>query len=317
MFPTPKGEELAELERLGRRICEEAAHLEAAKARWLKLVAEFDRGQGGLAEGCRSTAHWLNWRCGVSMGEARNQVRVARALEERPLVAEAFGAGEISFAKARAMSRAPSAVCDGELVDLARSSTCAHLEMVVRAWRRADVSDEEAKARREARHGLTYGWDDEGDLSGRFHFPPDAGALLVKALQVGRDELRERRKADAAAAGEAEVSAKEGGDGWARGNADALLLTVEAYLAHGVAERGGDERYQLLVHVRLGEDEGWLEEGGVALSMEALRRIGCDARIVTLIEDAKGCPLDVARETRRLSRRLRRALRAQIGRAHV
>ena len=43
----PRGAELAEIEELGRTICEAAAHLEAAKARLLELVADFDRREGG------------------------------------------------------------------------------------------------------------------------------------------------------------------------------------------------------------------------------------------------------------------------------
>src|SRR5438105_2944758 len=187
----PRGAELAEVEALGRRICEAAAHLEAAKARLLELVADFDRRQGALAEGCRSTAHWLNWRCGSSRGEARDQVRVARALGDRPLVAAAFGRGELSFAKARALCRAPSGAVDEELVALARASTTAQLEQVIRAWRRADTADDAGKADKDF---LTYGHTEEGRLRGRFEVADELGSLLVKALEAGRDELRQRRR---------------------------------------------------------------------------------------------------------------------------
>jgi hypothetical protein len=35
-----------------------------------------------LACGINSCAHWLNWKCGMSMGSAREWVRVARVLPE-------------------------------------------------------------------------------------------------------------------------------------------------------------------------------------------------------------------------------------------
>src|SRR4051794_27172573 len=128
MFVPRHHPDLVEVERLGSEITELAAHIEATKARMLSLVAAFDALEGGVADGCRSTAHWLNWRCGTSMGEARAQVEVARALVERPVVAEAFSSGKISFAKTKAIVTAPSSDIDDELVQLAKATTAAQLE---------------------------------------------------------------------------------------------------------------------------------------------------------------------------------------------
>src|SRR5439155_77156 len=73
--------------------------------RWLLLIGEFDRRSGAGDWECRSTAHWLNWRCGVSMNTAREYVRVGVALGELPTVAAAFGRGELSYSKVRAITR--------------------------------------------------------------------------------------------------------------------------------------------------------------------------------------------------------------------
>ena len=56
---------------LGDRICELAAHLNAANCRFLELIAQFDLHIGWGAEGCNSCAHWLNWKCGISLNAAR------------------------------------------------------------------------------------------------------------------------------------------------------------------------------------------------------------------------------------------------------
>ena len=55
----------AELDRLGDEIAELSAHLEAATARLLDLVREFDA-RGGWNTGFRSCAAWLAWRVGSS-----------------------------------------------------------------------------------------------------------------------------------------------------------------------------------------------------------------------------------------------------------
>ena len=93
------------LERLEHEITELAAHIHAATCRWLLLVAELDRREGWASWGAISCAEWLSWRCGIAPGAAREQVRVARALSSLPLMRAAFERGELSYSKARAISR--------------------------------------------------------------------------------------------------------------------------------------------------------------------------------------------------------------------
>jgi hypothetical protein len=80
--------------------------------------------------------HWLSWRIGLSPGTARGWVRVARRLAELPTVETAFSAGQVSWSQVGAVIRvAPD---DGvDRVELARHSTAAQLEEIVRGVRRA------------------------------------------------------------------------------------------------------------------------------------------------------------------------------------
>jgi hypothetical protein len=66
-----------------------SAHLEAATARLLDLIREFDA-RGGWNAGFSSCAAWLSWRVGLDLGAARERVRVARALTTLPLLAQAL-----------------------------------------------------------------------------------------------------------------------------------------------------------------------------------------------------------------------------------
>jgi hypothetical protein len=61
----------AEMDRLGDEIAELSAHLEAATARLLDRIREFDA-RGGWNTGFRSCAHWLSWRVGLDPGAARD-----------------------------------------------------------------------------------------------------------------------------------------------------------------------------------------------------------------------------------------------------
>src|SRR2546426_6902596 len=72
IVPTP--ESIQELDRLGDEIAELAAHLDAATARLLDLIREFDA-RGGGSNGFPSCAPWLSWRVGVAPGAAPAHVR--------------------------------------------------------------------------------------------------------------------------------------------------------------------------------------------------------------------------------------------------
>jgi len=92
------------LDRLGDEIAELSAHLDAATARLLDLIREFDT-RGSWNSGFRSCAAWLSWRVGLDLGAARERVRVAHALETLPRLAQALAHGELSYAKVRALTR--------------------------------------------------------------------------------------------------------------------------------------------------------------------------------------------------------------------
>jgi hypothetical protein len=62
----------AELDRLGNEIAELSAHLDAATARVLDLLREFDAREG-WNRGFRSRAAWLSWRVGLDPGAARRR----------------------------------------------------------------------------------------------------------------------------------------------------------------------------------------------------------------------------------------------------
>src|SRR2546430_17179740 len=93
-----------DLDQLGDEIAELSAHLDAATARLLDLIREFDA-RSGWGNGFRFCAEWLSWRVGLDLGAARERVRVSRALETLPLLAGALARGELSYAKVRALTR--------------------------------------------------------------------------------------------------------------------------------------------------------------------------------------------------------------------
>jgi len=100
---------LRPIDELAAEICTLTGHLNAANFRWLMLIAEFDRRTGWSDGATQSCAHWLNWKCGIALGAAREKVRVARALENLPKVAKAMESGRLSYSKAREITRVADA----------------------------------------------------------------------------------------------------------------------------------------------------------------------------------------------------------------
>jgi len=265
-----------------------ASHLYAGMCRWLELVAELDR-RGGLA-GC-TTAEWLAWRCGVMPRTAREHVRVARRLAELPRIRAAFGRGEISYAKVRALTRIAGLESEEELLELARELTAAQLDRAVRAYQR--VTTDDAVALQDAAYVGWY-WDEDGSLVIRGRLAPEDGAVFLQALDAAHAFIRERGSAEPRST-----------------NAEALVAMVELALSGGA--RPGGEMHQVVVHVDqdalAGAAEGGCElDEGPAIAPETARRLACDSAVVQ-VHERVGKPLSVGRKTRSIPPGLHRALK--------
>src|SRR6266849_3209806 len=184
----------AELERLGDEIAELSAHLDAATARLLELIREFDA-RAGWNTGFRSCAEWLSWRVGMDRGAARERVRVARALGALPRLAEALAHGELSYAKVRALTRVATPEIEERLLAVGRAGTACHVERIVRGWRRVDAAAEarETTQRHKSRALHVY-QDEDGMVVVRGRLTPEAGAVLMQALATARETLYQRAR---------------------------------------------------------------------------------------------------------------------------
>jgi len=124
----------SELDRLGERIAEQAAHLDAAMHRFLTDLRAFDERGGWHVQGTMSCAHWLSWRVGWDLVTARERVRVANKLAEFPTIDDALRRGEVSYSKVRAMVRVATPANEVLLLDHARLMPASHLEKLCRKY---------------------------------------------------------------------------------------------------------------------------------------------------------------------------------------
>jgi hypothetical protein len=307
------------LRELEAQITALAGQLNAAQYRWLSLIAEFDRRRGWHDGKLPSCAHWLNFKVGLNLGSAREKVRVAHALEGLPKIAASMARGELSYSKVRAITRVACPATEGSLLMIGLHGTAHHVETLVRGYRRAQEAAELSReARQHKNRSVTYGYDPDGGWVLHARLPAVAGAMLAKALEAAMDTVpwKELR------AGKVE----EGAIPFNARRADALAAVAEGYLARSATQAtqpaspdqvprrsSTADRFQVIVHVDaetlVHHTAGRCEiEQGPSIPAETVRRLTCDASLLTVLENAAGEPLDVGRKTRTIPPAIRRAL---------
>jgi hypothetical protein len=312
-----------ELDDLRNEITELAGHLNAGNYRFLRLIAEFDRREGWVDNETQSCAHWLNWKCGIAMGAAREKVRVARALEGLPKISAAMERGEISYSKVRELTRVACTATEDGLLMIATHGTADHVQKMVCAYRRAkDAEELTREALQQAERSVSYSYDGSGSLLIRAKLPAEVGALVIKALEAAtqdipleqvEESLKENPVYVDEETGEKKIAVRS--PVCAR-RADALAIVAESFLKHGAVDSSGGDRTQVVVHVSAEtlrhKSAGCCEfQDGPSMSAETARRLACDASVVALIEDEDGEPLNVGRKTRTIASQLRRFLKAR------
>jgi hypothetical protein len=316
------------LTELGYQIVELAGHINAAHYRFLMLIAEWDRRKGWCDGGSQSCAHWLNWKCGIDIGAAREKVRAAHALTNLPKIAAAMRHGELSYAKVRALTRVACPKTEHTLLQYALHGTAAHVERIVRDFRRCKEAEELGReAQQQASRELKWYYDADGMLVIKARLPAEAGQIFIKAIQAASEDVSEPRVSSPNVSPETptdvsgtNVSAESSNvkfrlDPPAR-KADALTVMAESFLAQGAAAVKGGDRHQIVIHV----DAETLRESaagrcqfehGPSMSAETARRLACDCSLVPIIENEQGEPLSVGRKTRSIPPAIQRALNAR------
>ena len=291
-----------DLFQLGERIVELAARINIATYEMLTLIAEFDRREGWAEDGSTSCAEWLAVTTGRMFGTARENVRVAHALEDLPLTSAEMKTGKLSYAKVRAMTRVATPKTEKTLLKYAHAGSAAKLEQIVRGWKH--LSRDGELTAEEARHqsrAFSVVIDGDGMYVMRGRLEPEVGAVLMRAIEAASDALYRAEHPD-------------GRPRSRQRRADAAGLVAEQALAAGFGGESGTraERYQVAVHTEMATLEkdgepGRSEVDGVRVSAESSRRMACDAAVVPMTH-REGEVMGVGRKTRTIPPHIRRAL---------
>jgi len=285
---------LDDLDALGDQIGRLAGSLAVGAHRLVTAIGHFDAAGGYAKQGAMSCPQWLSWKIGMGKGEAREKVRVARRLRELPELDAAFGRGEVSYSKVRAVTRVATSENEELLIDIAKYTTGQQLERVCRKFRSVVRAETPTVAEAEEARYVRHHWTDDGMLSVSIQLPADEGARFLSAIDAAK--------------------VPEG----ASNRADGLTTITESFLASGASPRAGGAPHDVVVHVTAetlaNETEGAFiaNHDGPAVSAETARRLSCDASVTTVVRDGTGdgtgAVLDVGRKTRTVPAAMRRAL---------
>lgn len=304
------------IDELDAAICALARQMNAETYRMLALVRDFDDRFGWAKWSFRNCAEWLAWRCGLSLSAAREKVRTAQALRRMPAIAAAFADGSLSYSKVRALTRVVHEHDEDLLLAYALQASAVEVEERCRQIRNSNPESVSGALRAWQRRSLTL-WRNEarGVMTIRVEVPIEEGELVAQALEhavaageaaiglefgAARDAVRDAGEAPSLEGPSAE------GSGWRAQQADALVAIAKRYLVGDGTPAAVADHYQVVVHV----DDSALRGGAgrCDLPIDTVKRLTCDASLITIVEDEHGTPLDVGRKQRTVSTPLKRAL---------
>ena len=281
-----------------------AQRINAFEYEFLTLVREFDLRQGWKAYHFNNCAEWLNMKCGLCPGTAREKLRVANALFNLPLTAGAFKSGELSYSKARALTRIATPRTERGLLDYAIPATARQVDDHCRQLRNVqrELSTRDAERLHRARY-LSHSLHGDGSATISVELPRESGELVFRALEM----------ALAAIGTSDEVGDDASEETLFARQADALVEMARGYMAGGREKSSCTaDHYQVVVHVDEKALRGAPEESSKSdLPIETVRRLCCDSAVVVVDEDGKGSPLNVGRKHRVVQPALKRALLAR------
>ena len=287
--------DLVPIEELDRRIFSCAARIDAVIYEMLVLIREFDLRGCYLKYGLANTAEWLEYRCDYSYSTARDKVRVAHAISELPLIAEALASGQLSFTKAREMTRVANPNNEEKLLEFALRHSSRHVAEYCRQMRFGSADSTKVAADAHARRSFYMQRNYERGIAKiTVELPMEVAELLEKALDKARDDecLKVPDLVDTS---------------WSARQVDAFTNMLNEYLAGEAGDNA--DNHVVTIHVDQAALAG--KEGRAALPIETVKRFCCDAKAVVLTENGAGEPLSVGRKSRIVPKAIERAVRAR------
>ncbi|HEX7827797.1 MAG TPA: HNH endonuclease signature motif containing protein [Mycobacterium sp.] len=275
--------------------------------RLVEIVAEIDRdGLAGMT-GARSISALVTWKLGVSPRNAETIVAVAQRLPEFPRCAEGMRDGRFSLDQVGAIAEKAADGSDEHYAEMVGVATVNQLRTAIKMESRPEPEtedevepepDAEPEPPPESPRSISK-TSDEQSTTWRITLPHDEAAVVDAALDSHRDALIAQWKRDHPDGPTEQTPPLPN-------TVDGFMSLVQAGWDADVARRPHGQRTTVVVHVDVESRVAALHLGPL-LSDDDRRYLTCDATCEVWFERS-GQVIGSGRETRQISRRLRRAL---------
>jgi hypothetical protein len=254
----------------------------ASQRELLRFIAEVDRREVWQDSGARDMAHWLVMRYEISYWKASRWIQASHGLKSLPLISQALASGALGIDKVVELTRFATPETEARLVVWAQGVSCGCIR------EKGDLAHRSLEEAQEAERARSLSWwyfEENSRFGLSAELPAAEGAVVAKALEHLADQLPVMPGED----GQWSIEARR---------ADALVALCSAR----IAEEADPDRATVVIHARVEELGGELHsceiEGGSAIHPEVARRLACNGRIQTVIEDRGGQPVRLGRISR-------------------
>ena len=169
---------------LVEQIASLGVELNANQYKVVRLAAEYDTTLEWFHEGFKSPAVAIASTLDIHDSTAREWIRVGHALAELPLIHEAFARNELSYAKARIVTRWANSENEADLLEIAHDRTANRLTIAIAGYLAGEETDEERDQRHHDNRSVTTYTDADGMLIIRAALPPNIGKHVVESLNT-------------------------------------------------------------------------------------------------------------------------------------
>jgi Domain of unknown function (DUF222)/HNH endonuclease len=288
------------LEALFEELAELSGQRNAIDGRVVQIVAEIDHDGLWGATGARSIAALVAWKTGASPANAHAVAAVAHRLQQFPHCAAGMREGRFSLDQVGVIAERAADGSDEHYAQLAESATVSQLRTAIKLAPRPEPDPRPAPARSITKTSA------EQSSTWRITLPHHEAATFDAAVASHLDALVNDWKRDHGLDHDGTDERGSEQSPPLPTSVDGFMSLIEAGWDTDVARRPHAQRTTVIVHVDVESRIAALHLGPVLTDAER-RYLSCDATCEVWFQ-RHGQVIGAGRETRQLSRRLRRAL---------
>lgn len=150
----------------------------------LRLLLTYDQRGAWVANGATSCAAWWAQTADIELSTARDQMRVARAIDKFDVLEIALESQRLSYTKVRCLARHATEMNVRDLIDIAEKVQPRDLGRAIAAYNAADMSADDQHAQQVAGRSVSWRTDDDGMYVLTARLLPIDGSALFASLEV-------------------------------------------------------------------------------------------------------------------------------------